>query len=607
VSRFKTLLFTLFVFLFSINLSAIADDQQWLAYGKVDTPEKIWNAIKQTKEFGPVLEAGLDKISAILPQEIFDSPSLKAINKSWYFAVSKEPGDYYETWYIWHKNQENENILFNISNSFTEGILVPPRPDFVAENKKKKHLAAFPKVFLQLNNRKMIDFRIRTEIIVDELEQKLGDYVKQQNNVFGQRCSLQIKRLERELQKDPDKKFTEKELKACPLNGNYKIDRNSLKVTCDHRPLSASFSDLRINENIETGLALIKILKNSSNFAISFDSADKQLSIKINYKDEVVENKKHLKEWSVTMNWFKMPDNFVATNPDSNLQVIFTIPAQQIISMLRQRGNNLDFFEDPLKQLSFKPVCVEFFGGISRFNMFVSLTIKIPLKFKTVKKIISNLEKMGMPVVLKNKEMHGRMVLSAVLSFSGQFNNPDVDQNPSLFLFADKFDNTLLALGDNTATRFIMTESGETEAIDLWSDLKDEQVKLALAYRLDLLARSLLSAGNLFLFERETSICEMARAGWIKKHKTEYENLGVKDGKLPESLKKCCPRGGIIFTPQSITKINCAIHSSHNSYRITDQVFSADIPFGRWLRVYLRKTLKGSELIFDFKQPQGGK
>ncbi|MGM0599991.1 MAG: hypothetical protein ACQETH_09270 [Candidatus Rifleibacteriota bacterium] len=596
MTHFKAILLLTTFYFFSVNLPVYSDSTQWLAFGKIDTPQKLWHSLTNTIELAPVYKAALkvasnDDYAKVLIKELHKKPALQALDKVWYFALAKSPNsNFFSAWSIWHENKEKNRELFISGNQLI--------------NSKTE----FPEIFAQLNSQNEIEFRFE-KLPYEELEKTLQNYLQQQNQMLERRCLMQKSRIKRELQKHPDKIFSEKKINSCPLNGTYRIDKNSseITVTCNHSRLTASYSN-DDNEAVIIGIALIEILKETSSFKIVFDDDNKIFSFELNYSSETSKHKKHLNTWASSINWFTINNAASVADPISNFQIISTIPVNHLFKILLAHSNEFKILENQLPELALKPFCIELFGGPPRYKMIGPIKIKVPLKFEILKQLINKMENKSLPFTIKKQELLGREALS--IKPSPQASRFKVSGNYQIkfdefYIFASHNNETLVALGGDTAIQTLMTESGESATVNIWNDLKEEHLKFAIAYRLDLLAKRLLYFANIFLWGNEQRACSSSLSNWIRNNQQDFINLNQKD-ELPESLKKCCPRDGIVIF-NNRKKVGCAIHNYQNLDRIKTQLFSANIPIGRWLRIYLRKTSNGSEIIFDIKHPQEGK
>ncbi|PKL39378.1 MAG: hypothetical protein CVV41_21315 [Candidatus Riflebacteria bacterium HGW-Riflebacteria-1] len=596
-------LFLLFVFmlvLLPVSYAEEPDEPQWRAFGRISTPQAIWQRLIEIEELKPVYEACRDDFANLFPSDFYSVPPGAGIDKTFYVAIGKSKKRETSDYFVWVNEADNKTLFLGTFPSYYSFIYTSYRPDRSYYYRNNEDGTPFnmpiPPALLDLDNKSMVHIKFLKDSLLQEVKFDLENELSKEDKLSEMTCRKQAHKLTRLIRAgSSDPEAVEKI--ACPLGGAYNLDSSGKKYVCNHVVKALDYRKTPLQGPALEALTLIESLEKLSGVELKIMPDSAALNVEVSWNDTAVNSDKNLFEALPEFRWINNIHNYDRLSPVESMHLALDIDWISFLAKIREYEPSYDLLGGKLPA-ELLPEGVMLLSTSGTFDPFTRRLPQATLSLGMTAAKMSNCKALlqGAPLRFSEYELHGRDVEAFEIPELGHAFNSNSDTDNRIFVVPGNNDRVKLCFGEIAARRQIELECGETKAVSLWRDI-DVPVKFAMAFRADACARALLKSANEMRFVTETRVCLDKIDKWRSANPKVAEQ--IKESRvIPEDLKKCCNREGIMLDVR-YGYVGCSVHKFHNSSSIEDQFYAANISSDRWLRIYVRQGNGRSSLIVD--------
>lgn len=591
------------------SYAAEADEPQWNAFGRISTPLAIWQHLVEIEEIKPVYEACRNDFANLLPTATYAIPGNARIEDTFYFAIGKKKKQEESEYFVWVYGADNKTRFigtFPSIFSFANPAYRPYRSAYHEDNDSAgaPESMEMPRALLALDDKSMLHIKILSDSLLAEIKSDLENELTKEDMLLALKCRSQARKLTR-LKNAGSRQPEAIENMECPLGGRYSVDGSGKKYLCNHVVKTMDYRKTPLAGAARQALALVECLENLSDIELKVTSDSTAASVEVSWNAKAVSSSKGLFEAFPEVRWIEDIRKYDRLSPRDSMHLALNIDWIGFFDKLRETDPAYDSLAGK-KPAELLPEGLIMLSSSGAFNPFLPRLPQACLSLGMTAEKILNVKSLlqGAPVRSSEYELHGRDLEVFEIPDLGHAFNADADTDHRIFVLPDEDGRSRICCGEESARRQLELDCGETKAVSLWHDI-DVPVKFAMAFRADACARALLKTANEMRFGNETRVCLDNTSTWRTNNRELAEKI-KEDRVIPDDLKKCCNRDGIMLDSR-YGYIECAVHQFRNVSSVEDQFYQANIASDRWLRIYVRRGESKSSLIVDLAKAVGVK
>lgn len=598
----QMILLILLILSSSVTFAESTEDIQWLAVMRLDTPRSIWQKIVATEELKPVFNTCKDKWAQLILPGNFELPAEELFDQIFYLALGRDTRTERIYHYIWTRDNSGKDVFMGRFNNFFE----PFNKYYRQNNPQSKNIEnmPMPEQIASLNAENHFHLKFFGQVAAGQIFSALEEEVLFDEKKNARICAENLRKMTRRLKKDEITGLPENALPTCPLQGKYSFDASAKRFFCSHRITKPDFSKLDLDSFKKSALGLYRCFDNLRSFEVKLPKTSNKMFIEVDGPENLDEQLALGDPFVSIPKWFNNLHEFDRFSSEAGMHLVFSPDfVTWLENMKKMHPDGTAMILPGLsvdKIMPAGPVLLTVFGDLDlRSGSFPSLILSAVFPDEALIKVKEIAESGQLPFKLSSCEIYGRILdVFEMPEQEHRFNSVNASDN-RIYLFPESAKRISVCVSELAVRQKIAGECGEKKLVSIWSDI-EEPVKFAFAYRADGIAGGLLNFLNGSAFQLECNDCGEKRYKWLNQNRALAEKLGPGD-EVPPEAAKICPRGGI-YIGNKHEKLSCAVHNFRREIQL--KLYQAEIPVGRWLRVYVTKNGETRRLTIDFMPSQ---
>ncbi|OGK05973.1 MAG: hypothetical protein A2W80_05655 [Candidatus Riflebacteria bacterium GWC2_50_8] len=301
-----SLLLALMLMLLPCSYAAEVEEPQWSAFGRISTPQAIWQRLLEIDEIRPVYEACRDDFANLLPTATYAIPDNCRIEDTFYFAIGQKKKQEESEFYVWANGADNKTRFIGTFSSFS-GFINPTYRSYrraydEANKDKKPETMEIPQALLALDDKSMLHIKILKDTILEEIKYDLENELNKEGKLSELKCRSQAKkmtRLKNAGSKQPEAVFD----MECPLGGSYGLDSSGKKYVCNHAVKNIDYRSAPLEGAARQALSLIECLESVTDIELKVMPGSSDAGIEVGWNAKAGPSSKSLFEAFPEMRW----------------------------------------------------------------------------------------------------------------------------------------------------------------------------------------------------------------------------------------------------------------------------------------------------------------
>ncbi len=359
--RTKFAMIILFLAFFATSISA-AEEYQWEAVIRINTPDRLWKVIESIEELQPVIRSCSGKTTELLMGQYFRLPKNFMADEAMCVGIGRSKNRNDSIHAVWSEKSDGTRTFVGVFEFFLVPFMSSENhiPDAVDE-------MDFPAAFAGLDQSAILHLRFISERAVSDLTDALAAELTREDQKHDYRCRENLRKLQRRLRKGEISGLPTSSLPECPLHGRYSFDADSIKFVCSHRLAIPDIDKASFDGFQKAAYDFLKMLQGLKSFDVKLGNAAEKLVLEVDTASNMPGiSEGMLAAYSIPA-WFEGAADLKNFSHSASLHLLFAPDYAKLLDNMRVGGPGFaeaDFGGRKLEEFFPKgPLQISVFGG----------------------------------------------------------------------------------------------------------------------------------------------------------------------------------------------------------------------------------------------------